>query len=120
MDLEMFAGCAVQILIKRNIFRMRAPTGAGETGRRVPFLISCRRARKNAPDNGASMTFSRFHFLSGASRCFLLSSRDHVTSEFNNIFAVVNKTSISFQECSDLSITMIMGLYSCNIHKSDG
>ena len=51
MDLEMFAGRAVQILIKRNIFRMREPTGAGETNRRVPFLISCQRARKNAPDD---------------------------------------------------------------------
>lgn len=70
MDLEMFASRAVQILIKRNIFRMRAPTGAGETNRRVPFLISCRRARKNAADNSASMTFSRFHVLPGA---FLIS-----------------------------------------------
>lgn len=67
MDLEMFASRAVQILIKRNIFRMRAPTGAGETSRRVPFLISCRRARKNAADNGASMTFSRFRVSPGAS-----------------------------------------------------
>lgn len=49
MDLEMFAGRAVQILIKRNIFRMRAPTGTGETKRRVPFLILSRHAWKNAP-----------------------------------------------------------------------
>ena len=48
MDLEMFAGRAVQILIKRNIFRMRAPTGTGETKRRVPFLILSRHAWKNA------------------------------------------------------------------------
>lgn len=61
MDLEMFAGRAVQILIKRNIFRMRAPTGTGETKRRVPFLILSRHAWKNAspsiPTPSGSMTF---------------------------------------------------------------
>lgn len=48
--LEMFARRAVQILIKRNIFRMRALAGTGEARSRVPFFIFRHRGRKSFYD----------------------------------------------------------------------